>query len=145
MSGKIDSSATFAARSLGKLQNNTNFSIYGWGGETAIPRRELVTVLSPQLCHSNFPQVYCTIFNASSNGSTCSSKLGSPLSKDDLNIDGFLINEGFCSVNGTPYIMNYHSLEDYSDWIEKASEAQAGFITSTVLFVSATLVSMNIS
>lgn len=134
----IDSSGTFAARSFGKLQNNTVFSIYGWGGETANPRRELVTVLSPQLCDSRFPQAYCSVF-VSSSITTCSSKLGSPLSKDDSKIDGFLINEGSCSVNGTRYIMNYHSVEDYSDWIKKASGAQTGFKISTVLILSAVL------
>lgn len=142
MNGTLDSTGSFGTKSYGKLETNTTFNVFGWGGELDNPRRDPVTVLRSQFCNPQFPQAYCSIF--AGNNSICSAKLGSPILKGDASsasIDGFLISEGYCTSNGSQFILNYHSVDDFKDWIKKTSGAESLTKLSMVLILSAFLIS----
>jgi hypothetical protein len=100
-----------------------------------------VTALGPQFCGSNSTQAFCSIFDA--NLATCVSQLGSPLINGDVSsssIDGFVISEGSCSRNGSRFVLHYHSVDDFRDWIEQVSGADSVKKVSGFLVLSAILI-----
>ena len=75
---------------------------------------------------------------------TCMASSGAPLVSRDLAstaIEGFLINEGVCSINGTKFVLNYHSVGDFNEWIKEVSGAETISKISFLLILSA--ISMN--
>lgn len=120
------------------------FSIFGWGGKTDNPQRDAINVYNSQFCDPSNPQAFCSVFDF--NSTTCSASLGAPLVIHDLestSIDGFLINEGSCSTNGSNFVLNYHSVGDFEEWIKKVSGAVTINKISFLLILSSALIMLN--
>jgi hypothetical protein len=114
----------------------------GWGGSQSNNRQEAVIVHSPEFCDTNFPQVFCSGFDSRTDP-TCASILGSPLTcnGDDTAVAGFLITaDDACTINGNRYVLNYHSVVGFQEWINDVSAAQSYAKMSIVLILSVILV-----
>jgi secreted trypsin-like serine protease len=96
-------------------------NLYGWGDEQVNPRRDAVSVDEPQQCDPNFPQVFCSRHSSQSEGS-CTARLGSPLvCLGSLTVTGILLNDQSCSASGSNFLLNYHSLHRFQDWINEVT------------------------
>lgn len=109
----------FAPRSLGSLSTSESCELIGWGGDFLNPRRDAVTVNSPDSCDPNYPQNFCTNFDSNAHV-TCSAKQGSPLiCGSEMVLAGFVTNVNGCTTNDAGQtVLNYHSIDDFRDWIE---------------------------
>lgn len=101
------------------------------------PQESIIPVFDAQFCDSNFSQVFCSTF-ASNSDLACTARLGSPITcGDDSTLAGFLITDRACSITGDRFMLHYHSVSDFSDWIEKVSGAQITAEVSVMLILSA--------
>lgn len=76
-------------------------------------------------------------------GMSCGAFTGSPLvssSADAKEVDGFLINAGSCSRNGTKYVLTYVSVENYSSWIKQVQNAGTMAKISIITILSTLLI-----
>lgn len=113
---------SYVPRSLGGLQSNNTCNLHGWGGDHFDHRRDLVTISGPQVCPPNMPQVYCTTFTTSVDP-TCDALLGSPITcGNESVVSGFLLNNRTCSITDGLVSLNYHSVSDFTEWIENATQ-----------------------
>lgn len=126
MNGRFNTTV-FPARHLGGLKSNSSCRLFGWGGAREVPRRDAVEVLNSTYCDSNFPQVFCSKF-ASISAFSCDANAGSPVTCDDdvSTIAGFLLNNNrSCIENGDRFVLNFHSVEPFQEWIEKVSSGDS--------------------
>lgn len=131
--------ATFTPRSLGALPTNDTCHLLGWGQTNT--RQDAINVYSPEFCDENFPQVFCTSFDSRTDP-TCTAILGSPLTcHDHAAIGGFLLS-GDCVINGNRWLLNYHSLGGFQEWIDDVSAAKSYAKMSIFVILSAVLISV---
>lgn len=103
-------------------------------------RREVVGVYSPQNCHENNTQVFCSFFDSASN-EICSVPQGSPLICGDENaVSGFILNNcgDIKGLNG----LDYHSVGDFREWIEQVSGAKKLDNISAIFIAIALLINV---
>lgn len=133
------SATAFQPRQLGALPTNETCHLLGWGqGET---RQDAINVYSPEFCDENFPQVFCTTFGSKTDG-TCSAIFGSPLTCTDHSaVAGFLITgDETCPISGTRFVLNYHSVGGFQEWVENEISAASYAKMSVALILSAILI-----
>lgn len=125
-------------RQLGMLEPSKSYTLYGWGQENIdVQDSDAVTVYDSQNCDSNFPQVFCSIFEIST-VRACSANLGSPLISVDSSLAGFVISDTKnCTNNGGKFILNYFSIGEYQDWIKEVSGAEKN-VKISLLMISVT-------
>lgn len=122
----------FQPRQLGLLESNTNCSLFGWGGALIDPRKDPVTVLSS--CDPNLPDIFCSLFD-SVDDEICTAQLGSPVMCRNV-FAGFLINDGACTTVDDQVFLNYQSVGEFGEWIQKVTEPEVQPIPSFVLSVA---------
>jgi hypothetical protein len=109
----------------GLESNKTSCRLFGWGvslGEA--PKETAVAVYDSTFCDSNFPQVFCSTFLSRSE-EACNAREGAPITcGDEKRIDGFLLTDEVCTINGVQFVLNYHSVREFIDWIKEKSGAK---------------------
>lgn len=126
-------------RVLGALESNTSCILYGFGGIEALPERKVVLVLSSEFCDQSASQFFCSQFEFSTE--ECEAETGSPIICGTGTLDGILIRETItskiCAGFNIFYVLNYHSIGDFREWIdtivEQYSDAQATIKVSAFL------------
>jgi hypothetical protein len=128
---------SFIPRTLGGLQPTvSSCRIYGWGGALLNHLNREVTVSPPSACDSNLPRIFCSSFSEQ-NDLTCAARLGAPLTCGDVSIIvGFLLDDR-CVQREENFVLNYHSVEDFREWIEEVVSAAKTIQMSTLLILSA--------
>jgi hypothetical protein len=131
-------------RNLGMLPTNETCHLHGWGGADLNSRQVAINVYSPEFCDINFPQVFCTTFGSIADD-TCTALLGSPLTcTDHDDIAGFVItSEETCATQGRQFVLQYHSIGGFNEWIHEVSGAETyAKVSSILLILSAALISV---
>jgi hypothetical protein len=95
-----------------------------------------VTVYGSQFCDQASPQAFCSQYT--SQGSICFAYPGTTLVGDNAFIDGFSLNEESCSVESNSLTLYYHSVGDFTEWI---NEVSGGTMVSTSSTTSRTTTS----
>ena len=125
-----------AFRNLGGIASGKSYTLYGWGQEMVNHVVSTLTVYNSGSCDPNFPQVYCSTF-AVANARSCDASLGSPLIAEDGSMAGLLIsNAKMCTISGDKFVLNYISLEEFQEWIEKTSGARNLKISLVMIFAA---------
>jgi hypothetical protein len=131
------------ARTLGDLSSAASCLLYGWGGALDAPRADQVMVYEPGFCNQNLPQAYCSTFSAMDHA-TCQAYEGSPVVCNPGSIDGILLSDRSstprCVGEGERFILNYHSVAEYREWIETTSGVESRTKISVLAILSAALV-----
>jgi hypothetical protein len=99
----------------------------------------IVTVYGPEFCDQTSPQAFCSKHNFLD--SVCLTQTAVPLIGENAFLDGFLLNEGTCSLELNSYNLYYHSVGDFTDWIREVSGATMVTKVSILTLVSAMLIS----
>lgn len=102
------------------LEQGANCSLIGWGGVTVDARGDEVTVLGPNSCEGNLPNIFCSNFHTEDH-ETCSAILGSPVVCDNA-IGGFLLNDKECEKLGSKNHLRYLSTGPFASWIQEVTE-----------------------
>lgn len=131
---------TAPPRDLGHLMTNLSCKLYGFGGAEDFPKNDLVTVDGPRFCGMDPIETYCTI--SPPNIDTCTAKLGSPVVCNEGFIDGFIIKNAGC--NSEEFLLSYHSVDDFREWIELVSGAENNCKLSMILILTSVLLSVKI-
>lgn len=130
-------------RKLGGLKTKSSCKIFGWGGSGDFPIRHRITVNAPSSCNPQKPNIYCSVFD-SADETTCNARPGSPIvcSDDISTVDGILIgNNSNCNNMNGKYSLEYLSVDDFIDWIEKTSGNQKIKSSFSLMVVAITIVS----
>lgn len=131
--------------------------MFGWRGALADPRRDAVLIQGSQSCDPEFPQALCSNFLSNALAS-CGAFQGATIVCDGGMVDGFLLNNQECWVNGDIHRLNYHSVGEFLEWIESiinesttsttvpiTTTTDAGMTSSVsvVLIISAALINVS--
>lgn len=126
-------------RILGGLSTNSTCNLRGWGGPTnsfypVVP----IGVFAPEFCYGSLPQAFCSTFDLPQE-LPCSAFLGSPvICGHEGRVDGFVLSDNmFCDNVWGRNMLQFHSVEEFRDWIEEVSGAEATGKVSAVLILSA--------
>jgi hypothetical protein len=136
--GIFDNFDSFRPRAFGQFPttDNATFPLFGRGNAQTEAEIGAVQIFPPRYCEANFPQVFCSEV-ATQGVRECSASLGSPVtSTNSLLMFGFLISEG-CRISGDRLVLNYHSVGDFREWLDKVSGAKTTAEISFVLILSA--------
>jgi hypothetical protein len=97
-----------------------------------------VMVYEPQLCDGNSTQAYCSRFRYSN--LACFTLTSSPvMCGDRSHLDGIVISEGSCTIEDGSYMLYYHSIADFREWIEEVSSGAVKvslFALSSIALIS---------
>jgi hypothetical protein len=124
----------FSPLLLKGLTSNSSYVLYD-----SIPLN--VTVFSPQFCGSDFPQAFCARFESME--PNCFSTPSAPLvseSGGNISFNGFLISEDGCEEE--PFSVYYHSIGDFTEWIQKVSSSNLTSKVSILTMMSAVWLSL---
>lgn len=131
----------FPIRSLGGLITNTSCSLIGFGSITTSPVLDAVTVFQPQYCNATQTRAYCSNL-ANLDVRACSAAEGSPVVCINGFIDGILLNTFGCTADQNNIRLNYHSINDFRNWINETSSAKTLANASAFTFILLSLVSL---
>jgi hypothetical protein len=103
---------------ISSFTTNSTYDLYGWGSAENIPRRDPVTVYSSSYCNPQNSQVLCSTISREMN-STCTARAGSPLIRQNSTVGILLGASQSCNEESGILRLNYISLEEHKDWIDK--------------------------
>jgi hypothetical protein len=105
--------------SLLTISINPNFmhNLVGWGGAFLEPEMEQVQIFGPEFWNRNSNQTYYSIHKT--NARPCDAFMGSPLMAGSF-FTGFLTNNQVCSLTSSGFMLTYHTVTDYAEFIEEA-------------------------
>lgn len=124
-------------------ENGTNCILY-WGPATS--DKSNIDLYSPDQCKAG--KVFCSGVSDATDD-RCSKYQGAAIVCGDAtkkSVDGILLNNGGCDavIPTVPpsFRLNYHSIGDYSDWINKVSGAEDMKQSSLILMTAAIFVAI---
>jgi hypothetical protein len=120
---------------LGSLGSNSSCLLYGALGNYQI------RAYNPQYCNPNFDKAFCSTF-LTNNTLACNTFRGAQLVCGGDKLDGFVISEPSCLLEANQYVMYYHSIGDYIDWIKEVSGATLATKVSIFTLLSGLLISL---
>lgn len=125
--------------------NNTesNFcQIVGWGSAVESSRRVVVAIYEPRFCNMNFPQAFCSPIDWASQ-KACSASQGAPvICGGNTEVSGVLVSTGACDGVWDQRRLHYLSVGEFREWIEEVSGAEKFAKLSSLLILSAMLISL---
>ncbi|KAJ6644546.1 Snake venom serine protease [Pseudolycoriella hygida] len=140
--GGLFNTTSLPPRSLGSIPSvNTTCRLFGWGGAPDNPETVEVVVHEPAYCFSDRPQAFCA--EHSPPARACAALRGSPLVCNPLSVDGILLKTDCTEEDPGRFLQPYHSVDDFKEWIESVSGAQLVNQISTLLLLSALVISFN--
>jgi hypothetical protein len=121
-------SSFIVPRLIGALPtNNTDSNFYrmvGWGDGKVSSKQTVIAVNEPKLCDATKPQVYCSTFDRYTN-ENCKAIEGSPvIGSNDSFVSGVLMSSGTCEWTNGRYLLEYHSVGEFEEWIKEVSCAR---------------------
>lgn len=129
-------------RVLGSLPTNGSCNLFGFGSTAAMPTRHSIDVFSSESCDPLFPRVFCSVLPSMEHVS-CGASEGSPVACTDYSVDGILLNQHNCTpVTDVGFRLNYHSIEEFAEWIEQVSAANPSSKKIVSLILSAVAISL---
>jgi hypothetical protein len=115
--------------------------VVGWGNRIGVSPHEVVAVNQPQVCNSNFPQVFCSIIDIGSQ-QICTALQGSPvICGNNSEVSGIVISFGTCGEVRNQRSLDYHSVGEFREWIEEVSGAEKIVKGSVLVILSTVLMS----
>lgn len=127
--------------SRGGLSADSNCQLYGWGTALTTPRRDSVIVKDPSACDPNFTQIFCTIFDSATDAS-CSAYEGSPVVCKEGSVDGILINDRACEISGNRYMLQYHSVSEFREFIDSVVGSGIIPLKNSLLLILSALITI---
>lgn len=107
-------------RTLGSITTNSTCTLFVRGGRVDDAETVEVQAYGPQFCDSSLPQAYCSEVSVPS-ARACETFSGSPLVCNAQSVDGFFLQTGCSEISPGRYLLAYHSVGEFSDWIENVS------------------------
>lgn len=135
----IFNTTTLPPRTLGSLTTNSTCRLFGWGGSEDNPETVEVEVFGPQYCNLNLPQAYCT--DLLTPGRACQAYTGSPVVCSAQTVDGFLLQTGCPEASPGRYLVDYHSVAEFREWIDIVSSADLRSKISIIFLLSVVVIS----
>lgn len=108
---------------------------------TLIETRQSVMIYEPDECSRNSTQAYCSRFRVST--LACFTLTSSPvMCGDRTHLDGIIISEGSCTKEADTYLLYYHSVADFREWIEEITSGGNAAGVSVFALLSIVLISL---
>lgn len=121
-------------------ESGTN-CVLQWGPTTS--DKADIVLHNPETCDSGAPKVFCSVVTTA-NDDKCSKYQGATIVCGDAaatakHVDGILLNNGTCDGISPSFRLLYHSIGEYSEWIQKVSGADDMKRTSSLLLVASAI------
>lgn len=132
-------------RTLGSITTNSTCRLYVRDGRFEDREIVEVQVYEPQYCDPSSPQAYCSELSVPSDR-VCETYSGSPLVCNAQSVDGIFLQSECREISPERYLIVYHSVGEFSDWIESVSTIESSAVftgkISSFFLLSAIVISL---